>query len=63
MFEAGIFDFILKPFDFTHFKTRIQVALKYQKEATLRKQQESMIQKDLFVAKIPKERTISSIKS
>lgn len=51
VFEAGIFDFILKPFDFTHFKTRIQVALKYQREAKLRKQQESMIQKDLFVAK------------
>lgn len=50
-FEAGIFDFILKPFDFTQFKTRIQVASKYQQEVKIRKQQESMIQKDLFVAK------------
>ncbi len=51
VFEAGIFDFILKPFDFTQFKTRIQVATKYQNEAKLRRQQESMIQKDLIVAK------------
>ncbi|MGN4125978.1 SpoIIE family protein phosphatase [Lysinibacillus sphaericus] len=51
VFEAGIFDFILKPFDFTHFKTRIHVALKYRGEAKLRKQQESSIQKDLFIAK------------
>lgn len=51
VFEAGIFDFILKPFDFTHFKTRIQVALKYRGETKLRKQQESSIQKDLFIAK------------
>ena len=54
VFEAGIFDFILKPFDFTHFKTRIQVALKYQKEATLRKQQESMIQKIYSLQKFQK---------
>lgn len=51
VFEAGIFDFILKPFDFTHFKTRIQVALKYRGETKLRKQQESIIQKDLLIAK------------
>lgn len=51
VFEAGIFDFILKPFDFTQFKTRIQVALKYQRETRLRKEQESIIQKDLFIAK------------
>ncbi|GAB0166922.1 SpoIIE family protein phosphatase [Lysinibacillus sp. CTST325] len=51
VFEAGIFDFILKPFDFTQFKTRIQVALKYQKESKLRKQQEGIIQKDLIIAK------------
>ncbi|MGE7093052.1 SpoIIE family protein phosphatase [Lysinibacillus sp. NPDC048646] len=51
VFEAGIFDFILKPFDFTHFKTRIQVALKYRGEAKLRKQQESSIHKDLTIAK------------
>ena len=50
VFEAGIFDFILKPFDFTHFKTRIQVALKYQRgsQASERRKYDS---KDLFVAK------------
>lgn len=51
VFEAGIFDFILKPFDFTQFKARVHVALKYQQETKLRKQQESRKLKDLAIAK------------
>lgn len=51
VFEAGIFDFILKPFDFTHFKARVHVALKYRQEEKLRKQQESSWLKDLAIAK------------
>ena len=51
VFEAGIFDFILKPFDFTQFKARVHVALKYREEAKLRQQQESSWQKDLSTAK------------
>lgn len=51
VFEAGIFDFILKPFDFTQFKARVHVALKYRREAKLRMQQESSWLKDLAIAK------------
>ncbi|KOS69263.1 response regulator [Lysinibacillus contaminans] len=51
VFDAGIFDFILKPFDFTQFKARVHVALKYREEAKLRKQQESSQLKDLAIAK------------
>lgn len=51
VFEAGIFDFILKPFDFTHFKARTHVALKYREETKLRKRQESSRLKDLAIAK------------
>lgn len=51
VFEAGIFDFILKPFDFTQFKARVHVALKYQQETKLRKQQISRQLKDLAIAK------------
>ena len=51
LFEAGIFDFILKPFDFMHFKARIIVALKYYKESNMRKFQESQMQNDLLFAK------------
>lgn len=51
VFEAGIFDFILKPFDFTQFKARVHVALKYQQEMKLRKQQESSKLEDLAIAK------------
>lgn len=51
VFEAGIFDFILKPFDFTQFKARVHVALKYRKEAKLRMLQESSWLKDLAIAK------------
>lgn len=51
VFEAGIFDFILKPFDFMHFKSRIDVALKYYKESNMRKFQEVQMQNDLLFAK------------
>ena len=50
-FEAGIFDFILKPLDFSHFKARIHIALKYREETKLRRHQESNLQKDLAIAK------------
>lgn len=50
-FEAGIFDFMLKPLDFSHFKARIHIALKYRKEIRLRQHQESNLQKDLSIAK------------
>ena len=45
LFEAGIFDFILKPFDFMHFKSRIVVALKYYKESNALKFRESAMEK------------------
>ena len=51
VFEAGIFDFILKPFDFMHFKSRIVVALKYSKESNMRKLREVQMQNDLTFAK------------
>ncbi|WP_042478794.1 SpoIIE family protein phosphatase [Bacillus ndiopicus] len=51
LFEVGIFDFILKPFDFTHFKTRVHVALKYRVETKLRKQHQYKLAKDLAIAK------------
>ena len=51
VFEAGIFDFILKPFDITQLKTRVHVALKYQHETKLRQQQESRQLEDLAIAK------------
>ncbi|MEC1179752.1 SpoIIE family protein phosphatase [Metasolibacillus meyeri] len=51
LFEVGIFDIILKPFDFTHFKTRVHVALKYQIETKLRKQHQDKLAKDLAIAK------------
>lgn len=50
-FEAGIFDFIPKPFSFTHFKARVHVALKFREEKKLRVHQESNLQKELSIAK------------
>ncbi|MEK4228005.1 SpoIIE family protein phosphatase [Solibacillus sp. FSL H8-0538] len=50
-FECGIFDFIPKPFSYTHFKARIQVALKYREETKLRKHREMNWQKELAIAK------------
>ena len=51
VFEAGIFDFILKPFDIIQLKTRVHVALKYQHETILRQQHESRHLEDLAIAK------------
>lgn len=50
-FDAGIFDFIPKPFNFTHFKARVHAALKYREETKLRKYRESNLQQDLSIAK------------
>ena len=64
VFEAGIFDFILKPFDFMHFKSRIDVALKYYKESNMRKFQELQMQNDLlFAKKVQKNLLPSRLKS
>lgn len=51
LFEVGIFDFILKPFDFIHFRTRVHVALSYALEVKLRKQQQYALDRDLAIAK------------
>lgn len=50
-FEAGIFDFMLKPLDFSYFNARVHIALKYRKEIKLRQHQQSSLQKDLAIAK------------
>ena len=64
LLEAGIFDFILKPFDFMHFKSRIDVALKYYKESNIRKFQEVQMQNDLlFAKKVQKNLLPSRLKS
>lgn len=59
LFEVGIFDFILKPFDFTHFKTRVQVALKYDVETKLRKQHQYKLAQDLAIAKNVQKNSLS----
>lgn len=51
IFEFGIFDVLLKPFDYMHVKIRVQVALQYAKEAALRKQHEHKLKQDLAIAK------------
>ena len=64
VFEAGIFDFILKPFDFMRFKSRIVVALKYYKESNMRKLQEVQMQNDLtFAKKVQKNALPTRLKS
>ena len=50
-FDAGIFDFIPKPFNFTHFKARVHAAFTYREETKWRKNRESNLQKDLSIAK------------
>lgn len=49
--ECGIFDFILKPLEFMHFKTRILVAYKYAEESIKRKNREMQLLNDLLFAK------------
>lgn len=49
--EVGIFDFILKPFDFFQLKTRIGIALKYYDETKKRKEHEFQLGLDLAIAK------------
>ena len=64
LFEAGIFDFILKPFDFMHFKSRIVVALKYYKESNALKFREVQWKNDLlFAKKVQKNSLPSRLKS
>ena len=50
-FFAGIFDFMLKPVDFSYFKARIHIAIKYNYESRRRKIQEYNLQQDLMIAK------------
>lgn len=50
-FFAGIFDFMLKPVDFSYFKARLHIAIKYNSEARRRKVQEYNLQQDLMIAR------------
>lgn len=51
LLEAGIFDVLLKPYDFIKFKTRVQIAMNYYTEAKLRQQHEMTLHHDLELAK------------
>ncbi|PID02502.1 response regulator [Sporosarcina sp. P2] len=51
LLEVGIFDFILKPFDFFQLKTRIRIALKYYEETKKRKEHEFQLALDLSIAR------------
>ncbi|WP_232319529.1 fused response regulator/phosphatase [Sporosarcina ureae] len=51
LLEVGIFDFILKPFDFFQLKTRIRIALTYYEETKKRKEHEYQLAIDLAIAK------------
>ncbi|MFF5994563.1 SpoIIE family protein phosphatase [Lysinibacillus sp. KU-BSD001] len=59
VFESGVFDFILKPFDFLHFKSRILVALKFIKESKQRKRREEQRYNDLIFAKKVQKNALS----
>lgn len=50
-FYAGIFDFVLKPIEFTYFLSRVHIALKFYEESSQRQSQEDMLKKDLQIAK------------
>lgn len=50
-FFAGIFDFMLKPVDFSYFKARMHIAIKYNSESRRMKVQEYNIEQDLLIAK------------
>lgn len=51
LLEIGIFDFILKPFEFIQLKTRIRIALNYYEETKMRKEHEYRLKLDLTIAK------------
>lgn len=51
-FYSGVFDFILKPIEFTYFMSRVQIALKFHEESSQRQSQEDTLKKDLQIAKI-----------
>lgn len=50
-FFAGIYDFMLKPVDFSYFKARLHIAIQYHSELRRRKLQEYNLQQDLLIAK------------
>lgn len=50
-FFAGIFDFMLKPVDFSYFKARIHIAINYHSESRRRQVQDYNLEKDLMIAK------------
>ncbi|ARD48879.1 response regulator [Sporosarcina sp. P37] len=51
LLDTGIFDFILKPFDFIQLKIRIRIALNYYEETKKRKAHELQLKTDLAIAK------------
>ncbi|MDV6378201.1 fused response regulator/phosphatase [Sporosarcina sp. GW1-11] len=51
LLDVGIFDFILKPFDFIQLKTRVGIALKFYEETKKRKEHEVQLNTDLAIAK------------
>lgn len=59
-FFAGIFDFMLKPVDFSYFKARIHIALQYNAESRRRRAQEYSLQQDLLVAKNVQKNALSA---
>lgn len=59
-FFAGIFDFMLKPVDFSYFKTRLYIAIKYNCESRRMKMQEYNIEKDLMIAKNVQKSALTS---
>lgn len=50
-FFAGIFDFMLKPVDFSYFKARIHIAINYNSESRRRQVQDYNLEQDLMIAK------------
>lgn len=51
LLDAGVFDVLLKPYDFVQFKTRVLIAMNYYTEAKLRQQHEATFHHDLALAK------------
>lgn len=50
-FFAGIYDFMLKPVDFSYFKARLHIAIQFHSELRRIKLQEYNLQQDLLIAK------------